>query len=132
MRIGRLGIGGLLAGCLLLLSGGASAGTLKEACQDDVKKLCKNVKAGKGRIFRCLKAKEGQVSEACKTEVAAKKEALQKFTEACKADVKTHCAKVKPGGGRILACLKGAQANLQPDCKAYFEKGETPDEESED
>lgn len=35
---------------------------------------------------------------------------------ACRPDVQRLCADVQPGGGRILACLKGHSADLSPDC----------------
>ena len=36
--------------------------------------------------------------------------------EACAGDVKTLCSDVKPGGGRILACLKENKAKVSPGC----------------
>ena len=38
--------------------------------------------------------------------------------QACRADAKTVCAGTKPGGGRLLGCLKAHEAELSPDCKA--------------
>lgn len=35
---------------------------------------------------------------------------------ACRPDVQRLCADVQPGGGRIVACLKGHSADLSPDC----------------
>jgi hypothetical protein len=43
-------------------------------------------------------------------------------TEACKADVKKLCADVKPGGGRIAACLKEKKDQMSPECKADLAK----------
>ena len=36
---------------------------------------------------------------------------------ACAADIQTLCARVQPGGGRILACLKQHQAQVSDGCK---------------
>jgi hypothetical protein len=36
----------------------------------------------------------------------------------CKADVQKFCKDVKPGGGRIIACLKEHESDLSPECKA--------------
>jgi cysteine rich repeat protein len=36
---------------------------------------------------------------------------------ACKADVEKYCSEVKPGEGRILACLKEHQSQLQTACQ---------------
>jgi hypothetical protein len=37
-----------------------------KACKPDAEKLCKGVVAGKGRIYRCLKANEAQLSPDCR------------------------------------------------------------------
>jgi len=39
---------------------------LKEACEGDAKKLCKDVKQGGGRIMQCLKQHEAELTPACK------------------------------------------------------------------
>ena len=39
---------------------------IREACRSDAEKLCKDVQPGDGRIARCMKQNESQVSEACK------------------------------------------------------------------
>ena len=36
-----------------------------KACKPDVEKFCKGVAQGKGRIYRCLKANEAQLSPSC-------------------------------------------------------------------
>jgi hypothetical protein len=37
--------------------------------------------------------------------------------KACAADVKKNCAGVKPGGGRIEACMKEHVADISEPCK---------------
>lgn len=44
---------------------------IKKACKADYKKLCKQVKAGQGRIIQCLKQNEAQLSEGCKAALTA-------------------------------------------------------------
>ncbi len=44
---------------------------IKKACKQDYKKLCMQVKAGEGRIIKCLKENEAQLSEGCKSALAA-------------------------------------------------------------
>lgn len=46
---------------------------VKEACHDDVKKLCPDVKAGGGRIKKCMIEHKEQLSEGCKAEFKALK-----------------------------------------------------------
>jgi hypothetical protein len=40
-------------------------------CAADAEKFCKDVPKGKGRVVRCLKEHEGQLSPACKETLAA-------------------------------------------------------------
>lgn len=40
--------------------------------------------------------------------------------QACSADLRQHCAGVRPGGGRVLACLEEKQAQLSPSCQAQL------------
>jgi hypothetical protein len=40
---------------------------LKKACKADYKKLCKSVKSGEGRIIKCLRENEAQLSADCKS-----------------------------------------------------------------
>jgi len=45
-----------------------------------------------------------------------------KVTDACKADIKKLCPDVKPGGGRIVACLKDKKDQMSDECKADLAK----------
>lgn len=38
---------------------------MRKACAEDVKKLCPDVKAGKGRITQCLKQHAQELSQGC-------------------------------------------------------------------
>jgi len=41
-----------------------------------------------------------------------------KVREACRPDVERLCKDIKPGGGRIRACLKAHETELSDGCKA--------------
>lgn len=45
----------------------------REACEDDVLRLCAGVKPGKGRILKCLKENENELSPECKTKMDRRK-----------------------------------------------------------
>jgi hypothetical protein len=51
---------------------------VKEACHADVEKLCAEVKPGHGRIIKCMKEHQAELSETCKAEIEKKKEARKK------------------------------------------------------
>jgi hypothetical protein len=90
-------------------------------CADDVKKFCKDVHPGAGRIARCLKEHENNLSLACKRQMSEVKKGVHEFREACEDDVLRLCAGVKPGGGRIIKCLKENENELSPECKAKMD-----------
>jgi hypothetical protein len=48
------------------------------------------------------------------------REVLFVMRSACGADLRTVCAAVDPGGGRILQCLISNAASLSPDCRAVL------------
>jgi len=47
-------------------------------------------------------------------------EALDTFTEGCQQELTTFCKDVKPGEGRIIACLYAFQDRLTPKCEFAF------------
>ena len=98
-------------------------------CKTDIKRLCGDVKPGKGRIQECLKAHENEISPECKQWVATKgeeiKSKLEEVQKACSGDVEKLCKGVKPGQGRILQCLKAHKDEVSPECKQWVAtKGE--------
>jgi hypothetical protein len=105
-----------------------------ELCQADVQKFCKDIKPGDARIMHCLKEHHDQLSPACKAKgdemhkgmMEMKKEMghdmMEKNHEACKADREKFCKDVKPGGGKIMECMKAHKAELSKDCQAMHEK----------
>ena len=92
------------------------------ACKADVEKFCKDVKKGGGRIIKCMRQHEKELSQACKDEIAAAREKEKEFQRSCRADEAKFCKDVRPGGGRIIRCLKQHEAELSPACQAYFKK----------
>lgn len=89
----------------------------KGPCAGDVEKFCKGVKPGGGRILRCLKEHDADLSAACKERGEEMKGAVREISAACKGDVEKLCKDVKPGGGRILACLKKQSDQVSDQCK---------------
>jgi hypothetical protein len=48
--------------------------------------------------------------------------AMQKFRQACEADIKQFCQNVKPGGGRIIQCLENHSKEVSDGCYGVLEK----------
>jgi hypothetical protein len=97
---------------------------IAEACRSDAQTLCKGVEPGGGRIAKCLKENDAKLSPACKEKLAegkTKGDMLKKkigdAMQNCKADAEKFCKDVKPGGGRIMKCLKEHEAELSEGCK---------------
>jgi len=100
---------------------GGKAGA-DRVCQEDAKKFCSDVRPGGGRVYRCLTSHNAELAPACRERLAAAKARYDEFVKACKSDADKYCKSIPPGGGRILSCLKGREADLQADCKAQFNR----------
>ncbi len=94
----------------------------KGPCRADIEKYCKDVNPGQGRIVNCIRQHEGELSPACKNYIAEEKEKQKEFVRDCNADASKLCKDVKPGGGRIVHCLKQHQTELSAGCNAHFLK----------
>jgi len=91
-------------------------------CAPDAKKFCGDEKPGGGRIAKCMKSHEAELSPACQAEMKKAEERIEQVKQECGADAKKFCQGIRPGGGRILACLKSHQSELAPACAAEFNK----------
>lgn len=102
------------------------------ACKADAEKLCKDVEPGEGRIMKCLKEHESELSEGCKAKGGAMKQKKEEWKkehpegaaamEACKADKEKLCKDVEPGEGRIVDCMKSHKADLSSACRDMMDK----------
>jgi Cysteine rich repeat len=113
----------IAAAALWMSTAAVSVGTAQgqSPCADDVQKFCKDVQPGAGRIAKCLKEHEADLSRACKRQMEEVKKRVYEFREVCEDDVLRLCGGVKHGGGRIIKCLKEHESELSPECKAKME-----------
>jgi hypothetical protein len=47
----------------------STAASWRQACKDDVQKLCLNVTPGRGKMVKCLREHEAELSQACKDQL---------------------------------------------------------------
>ena len=114
---------------LLLAALGATAALAQQApssapaptarpCAADVARLCPGAPKGHGAIRQCLEQNADQLSQACTAHIAQVRQRVEAAREACQADVAKLCPDVKPGGGRVAACLRDHDSQLSDSCKA--------------
>jgi hypothetical protein len=89
-------------------------------CAADVARLCPGLTPGQGSARQCLRQNADQLSAECKAHIEQAREHFHAAREACQADVSRFCADMKPGHGRIVACLSEHSAELSDACKAQL------------
>ncbi|MBH5401057.1 hypothetical protein HZZ13_25225 [Bradyrhizobium sp. CNPSo 4010] len=125
----------------------AQVSAIKSACRGDYPKVCASVPPGGAPAIECLEKNKAKVSAGCAKAVNAAfggeaaapasgaapaaaaapaaivlrpllpREELFIARSACGADIRTLCAGVAPGGGRIIQCISNRAASLSPACK---------------
>jgi len=125
----------------------AQVSAVRSACRSDYPKVCAGVQPGGTAALECLEKNKEKVSPACEKAVSAAsgggaataaapadaapaaapsvivlrplrpREELLIVRSACGGYVRTLCAGVAPGGGRIARCLATNAASLSPACK---------------
>jgi Cysteine rich repeat len=110
----------------------ARVAKLENACAQDIKKYCKTVTPGEGRMIYCMQAHEDKISVKCAfelgeaaTSVQTAADALKDAVIACKAEVTGVCGKILPGEGRIAACLLSNKSTASAGCVEAIQKIES-------
>lgn len=119
----------VLVTCLSLVFGGCAttkyplAEQVAKGCDKEITEYCKEVTPGEGRVLACLYAHEDKLSGQCEYalyDAVAQLEraltALSYLANECRDDLKTYCADVKPGEGRLLQCMDKNDAKLSKRC----------------
>jgi hypothetical protein len=107
-----------------LLKGAQGAlDTFAEGCQLELTTFCKDVPPGEGRILACLYAFQDKITPRCEyalyDSVGQLDRTLTNLSYAvgeCRDDLKSTCADVKPGEGRLLDCLSKNEAKISNRC----------------
>jgi hypothetical protein len=118
---------------------------IRAACRSDFMSHCSGVQPGGAEALQCLKRNEAQLSAACRSAVAAiggggaaaapsgapaataapapigpmpmlrPRDALA-IVQICGAEVRSLCAGIPFGGGRVISCLAANASSLSPNC----------------
>jgi hypothetical protein len=104
---------------------------LESACAGDIKKYCKTVTPGEGRMIYCMQAHEDKISPKCTYElgetassVQVTADALKDAVIACRGEITGVCGKTMPGQGRLAACLIANKSTASKDCGDAISKVE--------
>jgi len=89
----------------------------RAACADDAARLCPHVAPGRGRMFRCLRARQHALNDVCYRAIQ-----VAWTIRVCRVDAHRLCSHVAPGDGRIIRCLERNEPKLNPTCRAEFAK----------
>ena len=110
----------------------AKVAKLESACANDIKKYCKTVTPGEGRLIYCMQAHEDKISVKCAFELGEAATSVQTTTDAlkdaviaCKAEITGVCGKTVPGQGRIAACLLSNKSTASAGCTDAIKKIES-------
>ena len=99
----------------------------KAACQGDVQRLCGDVEPGQGRIKRCLRENQDQLSAECRAQAKKVKRgkrgkrAMRRIKRACGADIQQPCGDVQGRRG-LKRCMREHADELSAECSAAVEK----------
>ena len=107
----------------------AKVSKLESACARDIKKYCRTVTPGEGRMIYCMQAHEDKISPKCAFElgdaaasVQTTADALKDGVIACKAEIAGVCGKIVPGQGRIATCLLENKSTVSSGCAEAIKK----------
>ena len=109
----------------------AKVTALEKSCAGDIRKYCRTVTPGEGRMIYCMQAHEDKISPKCTYElgqaaasVQATADLLKDGVLACKAEITGVCGKIQPGQGRIAACLIENKSTASKGCADAIQKVE--------
>jgi len=100
-----------------------------ESCGKEIKRSCKGVVAGDGRLLACLYSRERSLSAGCRTAVLSALERLNRSYAAasdaqriCEPDAKRYCNGMIVGDGNLIGCLARARARVSHACNAVLDE----------
>jgi hypothetical protein len=92
-------------------------------CAADVQKFCSSVTPGGGRVARCMKDHQNELSAVCRQKMAQAQQRFVGIQEACQDDVTNLCMGIRPSEGHILKCLKNHKNEISAECRSKLKWG---------
>jgi len=99
--------------------------TFAQGCQQELTTFCKDVTPGEGRILACLYAFQDKLTPRCEYALFDSVKQLERTlnnlayaVNECRDDLKSFCADVRPGEGRLLDCLGKNEGSVSARCNA--------------
>lgn len=100
-----------------------------QGCEKEITTYCKDVSPGEGRVLACLFAFQDKLSPKCEyalyDSASQLDRALNAITYAvneCRDDLKSYCADIKPGEGRLRDCLEKNEEKVSARCKTAIKE----------
>ena len=107
----------------------AQRNAIRQSCRADYEAMCSSIPPGGRASLQCLQQNMASLSPSCQSAVGAvssgrasqvpraSASAAEGPAEACRADYGEFCRGVRPGGGRVMMCLRSHAAELSPGCQ---------------
>jgi len=103
--------------------------TFTQGCQQELTTYCKDVPPGEGRILACLYAFQDKLTPRCEYALYDSISQLDRMLTnlsfvigECRDELKSNCAEIKPGEGRLLDCLTKNEAKLSNRCNSALKE----------
>ncbi len=97
--------------------------SVAKGCEKELKTYCSKVTPGEGRVLACIYAHNDKLSNQCEyalydaaVQLERAVQALVYVVNECEADITKHCTNIKPGEGRIAACLDKNKSKVSKRC----------------
>lgn len=94
-----------------------------KGCGADAKKYCPGLDPNSQNAFMCMMAYEDKLSGNCKLGIAEAAmsikmgaAAIDYSVRSCEADADKYCLDVKPGEGRLVACIRKNETKVNKAC----------------